>query len=382
MSTPLNADDLVKLIRKSGLVDEQKLTGFLSAHQRDGLFQTDAKKVVATMVREGLITYFQGEQFLLGKWRGFTLGKFKLLERIGVGGMGQIFLCEHTFMRRRMAIKVLPPSKAEDPVALGRFYREARVAAGLEHPNIVRTYDIDQDGPLHFLVMEYVDGTSLLEVVKKFGPLSVPRACHYIRMACRGLQSAHGTGMIHRDIKPGNIMVDRGGTAKLLDMGLARFYRDEKDQLTLKYDDKNVLGTADYVAPEQTRDSRNIDIRADIYGMGATFYYVLAGQPPFPEATVAEKLIAHQTKKPRPVRELRNEVPPGVSKIIEKRMAKDPKDRYQSPQEVADALEVWTQQLIDPPPATEMPKLSPAATDPSFTPAAPVVAPTHTRDTS
>src|SRR5262245_17461244 len=141
MSTPLNADDLVKLIRKSGLVDEQKLTGFLSAHQRDGLFQTDAKKVVATMVREGLITYFQGEQFLLGKWRGFTLGKFKLLERIGVGGMGQIFLCEHQHMGKRMAVKVLPPAKAEQPAALGRFYREARAAGGLDHPTNVKTDD-------------------------------------------------------------------------------------------------------------------------------------------------------------------------------------------------------------------------------------------------
>src|SRR5262249_3521446 len=121
MSTPLNTDELAKLIRKSGLVEEQRLTAFLDAHKRDGLLQTDPRKVVLAMVREALITNFQGEQFLLGKWRGFTLGKFKLLERIGVGGMGQIFLCEHTYMRRRMAVKVLPPTKAEDPVALGRF---------------------------------------------------------------------------------------------------------------------------------------------------------------------------------------------------------------------------------------------------------------------
>lgn len=366
MSVPATADDLVLLIRKSGLVDERKLTAFLNSHQKDGVLTSEPKKVVATMVREGLLTFFQGEQYLLGKWRGFTLGKFKLLERIGVGGMGQVFLCEHTFMRKRMAVKVLPPTKAEDPVSLGRFYREARVASGLEHPNIVRTFDIDQDGPLHFLVMEYMDGTSLLEIVKRFGPMNVARACHYIRQACCGLQYAHSRGMIHRDIKPGNILVDRQGVAKLLDMGLARFYHDEQDQLTLKYDDKNVLGTADYVAPEQTRDSRNIDIRADVYGMGATFYYILAGQPPFPEATIAEKLIAHQTKKPTPLRDLRSEIPQGVARIIEKMMAKDPKDRYQTPQEVVDALEVWTQQPIDPPPADEMPRLSPAATEAMF----------------
>jgi serine/threonine protein kinase len=202
MSVPATADDLVLLIRKSGLVDERKLTAFLNSHESDGVLNFEPKKVVATMVREGLLTYFQGEQYLLGKWRGFTLGKFKLLERIGVGGMGQVFLCEHTFMRKRMAVKVLPPTKAEDPVSLGRFYREARVASGLEHPNIVRTYDIDQDGPLHFLVMEYMDGTSLFEIVKRFGPMSITRACHYIRQACCGLQYAHSRGMIHRDIKP------------------------------------------------------------------------------------------------------------------------------------------------------------------------------------
>ncbi len=375
MSTPATPDEFLKLVQKSGLIEEHKLAAFVQAHEHDGLLQSDVKKLAATMVRDGLITYFQGEQFLLGKWRGFTLGKFKLLERIGVGGMGQVFLCEHTFMRKRMAVKVLPPTKAEDPVSLGRFYREARVASGLEHPNVVRTHDIDQDGPLHFLVMEYVDGTSLLDIVKRFGPLSIPRACHYIRQACMGLQYAHSAGMIHRDIKPGNIMVDRHGVAKLLDMGLARFYRDEQDQLTLKFDDKNVLGTADYVAPEQTRDSRNIDVRADIYGMGATFYYVLTGQPPFTEATVAEKLIAHQTKKPRSPRELRTEIPPGVAKIVEKMLAKDPKDRFQVPQEIVDALEIWTKQPIDPPSDNEMPKLSPAAMDPTYSPGSPVIPP-------
>ncbi|MCX7699292.1 MAG: serine/threonine protein kinase, partial [Gemmataceae bacterium] len=201
MATPQTTDDLLQLVRKSGLVEEQRLADFIAAHQHDGSLSGDPKSVVAALIRDGLITAFQGEQFLLGKWKGFTLGKYRLLERIGVGGMGQIFLCEHTYMRRRVAIKVLPPTKAQDPVSLARFYREARVASALEHPNIVKTYDIDQDANLHFLVMEYIDGTSLLEIVKKFGPLNVLRACHYIRQACQGLQYAHTAGMIHRDIK-------------------------------------------------------------------------------------------------------------------------------------------------------------------------------------
>jgi serine/threonine protein kinase len=361
MSAPTTADEFFQVVGKSGLIDESKLRAFVEDHAGDEELQIDPRKIAAVAVRDGLLTYFQAEQFLLGKWRGFTLGRYKLLERIGIGGMGQVFLAEHMHMRKRTAVKVLPPTKATDPVALARFYREARVAASLEHENVVHTFDIDQDGPLHFLVMEYVDGTTLLEIVKRFGPLSLARAAHYIRQTAIGLEYAHRHGMIHRDIKPGNIILDRQGTAKLLDMGLARFYRDDQDNITIKYDDKNVLGTADYVAPEQTRDSRNIDIRADIYGLGGSFYFVLTGQPPFPDLSVAEKIIAHQSKKPQSIRELRPEVPPGLAKIIEKMMAKDPKERFQTPQEIVDALEAWTNETIDPPSDEEMPRLSPAA---------------------
>jgi serine/threonine protein kinase len=359
MSVPATAEDLVQLIRKSGLLDESKLTAFLQKNASE--VQGDAKRLAAFMVRQGALTYFHAEQFLLGKWRGFTLGRYKLLERVGVGRTGQVFLCEHIYMRKRLAIKVMRPTKAEDPVTLGRFYREARVASGLDHPNIAGTYDIDQDGPLHFLVMEYVDGTCLSEIVKKFGPMNVLRASHYIRHAAMGLQYAHQRGMIHRDVEPGNIIIDRRGTAKLLDMGLARFYRDDQDLLTIKYDDKNVLGTADYVAPEQTRNSRAIDVRADIYGLGAAFYFALAGHPPFPDMSLAEKIIAHQTKQPRSLREIRPDVPQELARLIDKMMAKDPKDRFQTAQEVVDALEIWTQVAIDAPPAAEMPLLSPAA---------------------
>ena len=224
------------------------------------------------LVRDGLLTHFQAEQFLQGKWRRFTIGKYKVLETLGAGGMGSVYLCEHKLMRRRVAVKVLPAAKAEDPAALERFYREARAVAALDHPNIVRAYDIDQDENLHFLVMEYVDGASLQEIVKKSGPLDVLRACHYIRQAAVGLQHAHEAGLVHRDIKPGNILVDRTGTVKILDMGLARFFHDEEDMLTKKYDE-NVLGTADYLAPEQALDSHGVDIRADIYSLGATFYF-------------------------------------------------------------------------------------------------------------
>src|SRR3989442_406990 len=232
-------------------------------------------------------------------------------------------------MRRRAAVKVLPTARASDPSALERFYREARAVAALDHPNIVRAYDIDQEDNLHFLVMEYVDGTSLQELVKKSGPLEPGRSAHYIRQAAMGLQHAHEVaGLVHRDIKPGNLIVDRGGTVKILDMGLARFFNDQDDMLTQKYDE-NVLGTADYLAPEQALDSHGVDIRADIYSLGATFYYCLTGRTPFTEGTVAQKLIWHQTRQPTPIKQMRPDVPDALRVLIDRMMSTDPAQRPQ-----------------------------------------------------
>src|SRR5829696_2822623 len=181
MSVPNSVEELIQLIRKSGMIDEARLTNYLQRREFARGLPNDPREFAEDMVRDGVLTNFQSEQFLLGKWRGFTIGKYKLLERVGVGGMGQVFLCEHMFMKKRVAVKVLPPAKADQPAALGRFYREARAAGSLEHPNIVRTHDIDQDGNLHFIVMEFVDGPNLLDVVKKFGPMDIGRAASYAK---------------------------------------------------------------------------------------------------------------------------------------------------------------------------------------------------------
>ena len=357
----MTVDDLLKLIRKSGMIDEPRLDAYLERLRLAGPLTGDVRKLAGAMVKDGLLTYFQAEQFMLGKWRGFTIGKYKLLERIGFGGMGQVFLCEHMYMRRRVAIKVLPPAKAEEPAALGRFYREARAAAALDHANIVRTHDIDQDGNLHFLVMEYVDGSSLLEIIRKTGPMAIDRACHYVWQSVQALDHAFRVGVIHRDIKPGNILVDRTGVAKILDMGLARFYHTDDDMLTKKYDERSVLGTADYVAPEQTINSHDVDVRADIYSLGATFYFLLAGHPPFPEGTVSQKLIAHQTKQPTPIDRLRPEVPPELALVVRRMMAKSVTERFQMPAQIYDALRPFVRNALPVPPDDEMPVLSPAA---------------------
>lgn len=362
MSIPTTCDDVLRLIRRSKLVDESKLEAYLRKWDEVGGLPTEPRKVAGAFVRDGLLTYFQAEQVLLGKYRGFTLGKHRILERLGYGGMGQVFLCEHMFMRRRVAIKVLPPVKARDDIALARFYREARATAALDHPNIVRSHDVDQEGDLHFLVMEYVDGVSLTKLVKKFGPLDVARACDYARQAAIGLQHAHDCGLVHRDMKPGNLMVDRDGVVKILDLGLARF-KDEVGDQAGHPSEEVLLGTVDYVAPEQTVNSK-VDARADVYSLGCTLYYLLTGRPPFPEGADADKLHAHQRQTPTPVAQLRD-VPAELSNLIERMLAKSPDDRPQACGAVAAALSPFCTEYVAPPSPRELPRLSPAAMGPA-----------------
>jgi serine/threonine protein kinase len=360
MASPASVEEFLDLVRKSGVADEKRLDAYLQRVRSNGSLPTEPSRLAGLLVRDGILTQFQAEHIMLGKWRRFTIGKYKVLEKLGSGGMGTVFLCEHKLMRCLRAIKILPAAKAQDEAALSRFYREARAVAAIDHPNIVHAYDIDQDENLHFLVMEYVDGSSLQDIIKKAGTLSVLRACHYIRQAAIGLDHAQRAGLVHRDIKPGNILVSREGGVKILDMGLARFFNDDDDILTRKFDE-NVLGTADYLAPEQALDSHTVDIRADIYSLGATFYYLLTGKTPFGEGTVAQKLFWHQSRQPKPVRDARADVPAAVEAIITKMMAKDPSHRFQTPAALAEALEPFTQTGISAPPEAEMPKLSPAA---------------------
>src|SRR5262245_16081037 len=358
MPAPTTADELLDLVQKSGLIEEARLRAYVQKLTQ-GAIPADPAKLAERMVRDALLTYFQAEQLLQGKYKRFSLGKYKVLEKLGSGGMGTVFLCEHKLMRRRVAVKVLPVPKAEDKASLDRFYREARAVAAVDHPNIVRAYDIDQDDNLHFLVMEWVDGSNLQDLVKKFGPLEGLRACHYIYGAAVGLQHAYEIGLIHRDIKPGNILLDRTGVVKILDLGLARLTHDQEDNLT-RQNDENVLGTADYLAPEQAMDSHTVDIRADIYSLGATFYFLLTGSPPFPEGSVAQKLIWHQNRQPRSIKVLRAEVPEAIIAVVERMMAKDPEKRYRTPSEVMAALSAWVATPIPPPADREMPTLSPA----------------------
>lgn len=362
MSAPATIGDFVKIIQRSGVVDAAEFDLYWQQLQASELPQAP-RQLAERFVRDGVLTSFQANQFLLGKWKRFTIGKYKILDRLGSGGMGSVYLCEDKFMHRRVALKVLPPVNAQDSSALERFYREARAIAALDHPNIVRAFDVGQDDQLPYFVLEHVDGSTFKHIVSKHGPMDLTRAAHYISQAAVGVQHAHEKiGLVHRDLKPSNLLLDRQGIVKILDMGLALFFdEDEDDPLTRRFREK-VLGTADYMAPEQAEDSHTVDIRADVYSLGATFYFLLTGTTAFEEGSVQQKLDWLQRKPPRPIQSLRQDLPDSLAAIIGRMMAKDPERRYQLPVEVVQALKPWTQQAILKPSASEMPEQLRAST--------------------
>jgi serine/threonine protein kinase len=334
--------DFLDVARKSNQLDNERLETFLQA--RGDHLPADPRKLAALLIREGLLTTFQAEQFLQGKYKGFHLGGYRIIERIGTGGAGTVYLGEHQLMRRPAALKVLPTALAEDPGVLARFRVEAEAAATLDHPNVVHLFDFRQEGRIFYIVMEYVDGPNLQQLVTRKGRLPVAVACEYIRQTAMGLQHIHDKGMVHRDVKPANILVDSTGTVKVLDLGLARVERNDGESVTRQFNSGAVLGTADFLAPEQALNLHEVDTRADVYGLGATFYSLLAAHPPFRDGTVAQKLMWHQTRTPRLVNEVRSDVPVELAQLVAAMLAKKPEDRPQTMRDVAEAVIPWASQ--------------------------------------
>jgi len=266
----------------------------------------------------------------------FRLGNYTLLKQLGAGGMGVVYLAEHVHMKRRVAIKVLPSRLVKDKAYLERFHREAQSIAALDHPNIVHAYDVDNEGAIHYLVMEYVEGKELEQIVTRHGPLSPERAAGLIRQAANGLAHAHARGLVHRDIKPSNLLVDKTETLRILDLGLARAVATGEADGTAEQEE-NVVGTTDYLAPEQALGAKDIDGRADIYSLGCTLYYLLTGSPPFPGESLAERLVKHQMETPPSIANLRPDVPEELIAICSRMLEKKPTDRY-SAQELSEVL--------------------------------------------
>lgn len=301
----------------------------------------EPREAADRLVREKFVTPWQADELLQGRTQ-FVIGKYKLLEQLGQGGMGAVYKAEQTTMRRIVALKVIAPRIAEHPQAVARFQREVHAAARLNHPNIVTAYDADHDGSVHYLVMEYVEGHDLGEWIRQYGRLPIDWSCECIRQAALGLQHAFERGLVHRDVKPSNLLVIAGDTqhlpqTKILDMGIARVFSEFQEGTELTGTGQ-VIGTPDYIAPEQAENSKAADIRADIFSLGCTLYQMLTGELPFGGDTAVEKLTARFTKLPRPIRSLRSDIGEPLAELITSMMARDPAARPQTPGRVAEAL--------------------------------------------
>jgi len=338
----LSVESFLDYVERSELVEPATLQTALDEFKQSqgGEMPTDADLLANFLIDRKLLTSWHVEKLMEKRYRGFSLGKYRMLRLIGSGGMSTVYLAEHKLMHRQRAIKVLPKRRVNDSSYLARFHLEAQATSQLDHPNIVRCYDVDNEGDTHYIVMEFIEGKDLNTIVKQEGPLPLELACNYIAQSAEGLAHAHEKGLIHRDVKPANLLVDTKGIVKILDLGLALFSDEAQASLTVEHNE-NVLGTADYLAPEQAVNSHKVDHRADIYGLGCSLYFVLTGRPPFPDGTLAQRIAKHQSQMPDDIRKLRADCPRDLADICVKMMQKRAEKRYASMREVADALEGW-----------------------------------------
>jgi serine/threonine protein kinase len=329
--------EFLRVLRASGLVAEERLAPVIAPWQ--GQAGPVPQGLLDALVAGDLLTPWQLQQLRKGKSKGFTLGKYRLLRLLGAGGMSSVYLAENPTLRQQVAIKVLPIKRVDQSSYLARFEREAQVAFRLGHHNIARAFDLDTSSNVHFMVLEYIEGVDLHAKVKAEGPLDVREAADYIRQAAVGLHYAHEEGLVHRDVKPANLMLDKRGTIKILDLGLA--LDDEEDASLTREHNEKVLGTADYLAPEQARDSHKADRRSDVYALGCTLFYLLTGKPPFATGSLGERIRAHMSTPPPNLLESRADVLPALAELYFRMMEKHPEARPQTAKEVADALDAW-----------------------------------------
>jgi urea transport system substrate-binding protein len=272
--------------------------------------------------------------------------RYRVVGVLGRGGMGDVFKAEHRLLERPVVLKVIRPELLADGNIVQRFQREARLAARLNHPNVVAVYEAEELGSTQLLVMEYIEGVNLAELVAQRGLLPVAESCELIRQAAIGLAYVHSQGLVHRDIKPQNLLVSQSGQVKILDLGLATLKGGQKNDANDLTAERQFLGTVDYAAPEQWESSRDVDIRADIYSLGCTFYYILAGEAPFPNkkyTTLMQQMWAHSQAPLPPIRELRPDVPDDIAAILERMMAKNRDERFNHPDEISAALAPFTE---------------------------------------
>ena len=325
----VSLEQFVQYLTQSGLMSAADAASFQDALPPDRK-PPDGETLARELVRANRLTKYQAQVLYQGKTKGLLFGEYRVLDKLGQGGMGVVLKAEHRRMKRLVAVKTIAGSALRSPDAVKRFYREVEAAAKLNHPNIVQAHDASEADGIHYLVMEYVEGQDLGAIVKERGPLPIAQAVNFILQAARGLQYAHEQGIVHRDIKPSNLILDHNGTVKILDLGIARFQPlpdQAGDDLTKT---GCVLGTVDYMPPEQALNTRLADHRADVYSLGCTLYFLLTGQPLFGGETVMERIVAHREHAVPSLRKACPSAPPWLDGIFRKMVAKKSEDRYQS----------------------------------------------------
>jgi serine/threonine-protein kinase len=335
----ITVEQFIERLTQSGLMSAAEVSTF-----QDGLppdkRPKDVQQLARALVQHGKLTKYQAQAVYEGKTKGLVFGEYVVLDKLGEGGMGVVLKAQHRRMKRLVAVKMIAGKAIGSPDAVQRFYREVEAAAKLNHPNIVQAHDASEHEGSHYLVMEYVEGRDLAAIVRDRGPMAVRAAVEYVLQAARGFQYAHEQGIVHRDIKPSNLLLDKKGTVKILDMGLARIIAladdSEKDRLT---GSSQVMGTCDYMAPEQAMDTHHADARADIYSLGCTLYRLLTGHVPYQGQALAQILMAHQQAPIPSLSAARPDVPAELDSLFQKMMAKRPEDRFQSMAEVVAELE-------------------------------------------
>jgi serine/threonine protein kinase len=360
------------MLSPSELLDWLGQFQFLSAAQMNEIRPSlasfpDTLSLAKELIRRSWLTPYQINQIMQGKQDQLVLGAYRLRERLGEGAMGQVFKAWSLRLERVVAVKTIHKELVNNEKAKRRFDNELETAAQLDHPNIALVRDADEADGKPFLIMDFIDGINLSQRVKQQGPLPIQEAVECAYQTCIGLQYAYEHKVVHRDIKPANLIVtttktdgDTAPLVKILDFGLAR-YESERENSTRLTQVGNILGTIDYVAPEQARDARGADIRADIYSLGCTLFYLLAGRPAFLGSSVVEKLGPRMTGDPPSVRERRPEVPEGLDEVLRTMMARQPEDRYQTPSEAAEALLPFTGRVSTVPIAQAAPGTEPAS---------------------
>jgi serine/threonine protein kinase len=326
--------DFLSHLEDSNLLTDEQLAAV------DGGTDGSPTELAKQLVADGLLPRWQAQMLLSGRDR-FFLGKYKLLDHIGQGGMGAVLKAEQQPIGRVVAIKVMAEKLVEDVDALARFRREIQAAAALNHANIVAVFDADASHGMHFLVMELLEGEDLAAVAKRRGKLSIGEAAEYIRQAAEGLQHAHERGMVHRDIKPSNLLLtwsSKRPVVKVLDMGLARF-TSESDGSSHRTQTGQIMGTPDYISPEQSRDTKHADIRSDIFSLGCSLFRLVAGRVPFEGGNAVKKIMARTLDEAPLLSSVLPDVPSEFETVVAKMLTRDPAERYQTPGEVVEALQ-------------------------------------------